>query len=80
MARRRAIFDPASATSEGSRRLREILRSRSFQNVAWQLLCDEKSVRTWAQERGKPSVVLRYRLEDEFGIDAASWDEPPYCN
>jgi hypothetical protein len=79
MARRRMQLDPRDATNDGSRRLREILRRRTFAAVALDLLCDEGAVRRWAHEKGKPCAILRTRAHEHatIAIPFSAWDEPP---
>lgn len=73
----RELLRPADATNDGSRRVRELLRRRTFGAIAKQLRCDERAVRMWAREDTKPSLVLRARIEDVFAIPASAWDEEP---
>lgn len=73
----RELLRPTDATNEGARRLRELLRRRTFGALAKQLRCDERAVRMWAREEAKPSLLLRARVEDVLGIGANTWDEPP---
>lgn len=77
MARRRALLLPSDATNEGARRLRELLRRHSFGWIARKLRCDEKSVRTWAREEGKPNLQMRARIAQELGLPEVAWDESP---
>lgn len=81
-ARGRAVLLPADATNEGSRLLRELLRRMSIGALAKKLTCDEKTVRMWAQEKGKPSLLMRVRIWERRAalrveIRERAWDDPP---
>lgn len=73
----RELLRPADATNEGARRLRELLRRRTFGALARLLACDERAVRLWAREACRPSLRLRLRAEERLSIPADSWDEAP---
>lgn len=77
MALRRRLLPPTEATTEGSRRLRHLLRRLTFAAVARRFRCDEGSVRRWAREEGKPSLQYRATGAVVFAIPEAAWDEPP---
>lgn len=76
-AARRAVLLPATATNEGSRRIRELLRKHTFGWIARKLTCDEKTVRAWAREDAKPSLIMRARAHERLAIDECAWDERP---
>lgn len=73
----RQLLLPSEATTEGSRLLREQLRKHTAASLARRLRCDEKSVRAWAREEVKPSLVMRTKLSTVLGIREEAWDEPP---
>jgi len=75
--RAREILRPEEATNEGSRLLRVLLKKHTFGALAKRMRCDERSLRFWAREKWKPSLVLRARGEDVLGIRATAWDEAP---
>lgn len=77
MARRRALRLPEEATNEGSRQLRKILRRQGAGWIARRLLCDERTARRYADEAQKPSLQMRARAQDVFGIPERAWDEEP---
>lgn len=72
----RALLRAEDAQTEGVRLLRQIVRKHTFGWIAHKLRCDERSVRIWAREEGRPGLVLRARAEDLLGIPSSSWDEP----
>ncbi len=74
---RRALLAPHEATTEGSRRLRELLRRQTFDAVARTLGCDLRTVRLWALEKAKPSRLLRTRVDESLKIPGDAWDDPP---
>jgi hypothetical protein len=76
----RALLLPGEASTEGVRRLREILKRQTFGAVARRLSCeglscDESSVREWAREEKRPSRRYRLRAQEVLGIPGSSWDE-----
>lgn len=77
MAERRALLLPREATNDGARRLRELLRKQTFGGVARRLRCDERSVRSWAREENRPSLVMRARIRDVLGVLEDAWDDAP---
>jgi len=77
VAERRALLLPREATNEGARRLRELLRKQTFGGLARRLRCDERSVRSWAREENRPSLVMRARIAEVLGILEDAWDAAP---
>jgi DNA-binding transcriptional regulator YiaG len=77
MAHRRALLLPSEATTEASRRLREMLRRQSFAAIARRLHVDEGAVRSWAREESRPNLQSRATCEDVLGISPGAWDEAP---
>jgi hypothetical protein len=77
VARRRALLLPAEATTEGSRRLRELLRKQTCAAIARKLRCDESAVRFYAREARTPDLVMRARIREVLGWDEAIWEAPP---
>lgn len=77
MAIRRSLFSPREALNEGARRLRELLKKHTFKSLARRLRCDDKTIRMWANHTWKPSLVMRVRLRDTFGIPESAWDDAP---
>lgn len=71
----RALLLPGEASTDGVRRLREILRRQTFGAVAFRLRVDERSVRRWAREECRPSRLERDRAAEVLGIPHAAWDE-----
>lgn len=71
----RAMLAPAEASTEGVRRLRDILRRQTFGAVARRCGVDERSVRRWAREECRPSRLERERAQEVLGIPYQAWDE-----
>jgi hypothetical protein len=78
--RRRALLPPTEASSDGARRLRELLRKQSFGAIARRLRCDESAVRFYASEARKPNLVMRARIREVLEIPESSWDEAPVAD
>lgn len=68
---------PEEATNEGARRLRVLLITQSFEQIARRLLCDEGAVRHYATMRRKPNAQIRRRGRTELGIPDDAWDDAP---
>lgn len=77
MARRRAALRPEDARTEGERRLRVLLRRKTFGEIARAWLVDESAVRFYARGRRRPVYEIRARARKKDGIPESSWDEPP---
>ena len=77
MARRRADLPVEQATNEGARRLRVLLLTQTFAQIARHLLCDEGAVRHYARMKRKPNAPLRKRARSVFDIPDDAWDDPP---
>lgn len=73
----RHLLRPDDAPNEGARRLRELLRTRTFGQIARKLGCDLSGVRRWAVGTWNPDRRMRERLWEEFAIAVEVWDEPP---
>lgn len=68
---------PEEAGNEGQRRLRELLRTKTYDEIAVELRVDESTVRGWARGKSRPSTTLRERCRVAFAWPLGVWDEAP---
>lgn len=52
------------------------VRSVTQKELAARLGCTQQAVSAWLKGASKPDHDRRAKLEEQFGITAASWDEP----
>jgi len=70
----RVLLSASNAPNDGVRLLRELLRTRSLDQIARPLGCRRTSVHGWARGAHLPTPAWRERLEKIWGIPVASWE------
>ena len=73
----RKLLRADDAPTEGARRLREMLRTKTLAQLARKTACDLSAVRRWAVGERTPSGAFRERLHDALGIPEQAWEIPP---
>lgn len=68
------LLRPSEAPNAGARRLREILKTRTYAQIARKIACDLSGVRRWALGDWCPDRRRRMLLEEHFDIPFESWD------
>lgn len=71
--RRRNLSPPSEAKTEGLRRLRELLVTKTFAALARRLRCDEGTIRHYERGVRFPDTRMRRRMREEFGISENAW-------
>lgn len=74
---RRTALRSDEAKTEGSRRLRVLLRRLTYGAIARKLRVDERAVRLWARDERTPSTIMRERWREAYQWDESIWDAEP---